>query len=125
MRYWDDMQDKWGFSDGDQEPRDAQACRTVYLQAVNHLLELEESAYRYVPYDRPGQHNSCLVVRIRKEHVGVNLEEFAWPGPGDRDDAHEAALQRAHDLQLDEYVLTEVTVNQAGLDALLGNLPNI
>lgn len=125
MKYWDDMQDKWGFGDGDQTPPDAQACRTVYLQAVNHLLELEGSAFRYVLYDRPGMHNSCLVVRVMKENVGASLDGGEWFESTERDDALLAALQRAGDLDLDSYIVTRVEIDQDGLDDLLTNLPDI
>ena len=37
MNYWEDMQDKFGFSDGSAVPPDATEVREVYIRTVNKL----------------------------------------------------------------------------------------
>ena len=64
MKYWDDFQSKWGFDDGDAMPPDAWACRMVYIREINKLAKRKGSQVRLVAYDRPGMHNSCLIIRV-------------------------------------------------------------
>ncbi len=33
MKYWDELNSKYGFSDGEAQPPDADAAREVYLRA--------------------------------------------------------------------------------------------
>ena len=37
MKYFDETQTKWGFGDGGLVPPDAEACRTVYVEALNRV----------------------------------------------------------------------------------------
>jgi hypothetical protein len=55
---WDDFTDKFGFGDGDlSEVRDFNA-RDLIVKKLNELLK----KYVAISYDRPGMHNSCLIV---------------------------------------------------------------
>lgn len=62
MKYWEDMQSKYGFSDGEAVPEGAEVYREVYIAAVNAMAEKLGCAQRAVPYDRPGVHNWCLIL---------------------------------------------------------------
>jgi hypothetical protein len=62
MNYWDDMQSKFGFGDGEAVPEGAECYREVYISVVNALAEKLGSGVRAVPWDRPGCHNWCLIL---------------------------------------------------------------
>lgn len=111
MRYWDDMQTKFGFSDGDAVPPDAEARRAVYVQAINALATRLGSAYRVAAWDRGGMHNSCLII--------------TEPGDGDEmDDAMRRAIDIAMEMDLDQYVeiQVEISINEDELDEVLTHL---
>ena len=61
MKFWDDMQTKFGFDDGDSIPGGMTIYRDVYLKVVNELAKRNGSQYRYVPFNRPGCHNYYMV----------------------------------------------------------------
>lgn len=128
MKYWDEFQSKWGFSDGDAVPPDARACREVYVREINRLAIEKGSKVRLLAWDRPGMHNCYLIVRVPAELVKDVAPQMLcvgqWQGgwePADpswkeaaADDAMEASMQTAFDLDLDGYVETEVRVKPAG-----------
>lgn len=59
---WDDFTDKYGFGDGCQlEDRDF-AAREVLVRLLNEQPEMMAAKMRAIKYDRPGVHNSCLVL---------------------------------------------------------------
>ena|SRR5438132_10020672 len=62
MKYFDEMQTKWGFGDGGTVPPDAEACRTVYVEALNQIAAKLGSELRAYAYDRPGAHNPFLIL---------------------------------------------------------------
>jgi len=64
MRYWADMQAKYGFQDGGETPVEAEACRYIYVTAMNKLLKKHGSAFRVLSWDRGGVHNSILIVWV-------------------------------------------------------------
>lgn len=124
MKYWDEFQSKWGFSDGDAIPPDARACREVYVREINKLAAKKGSAVRLLAWDRPGVHNGYLIVHVAAELVkGVPSKKLCvgqWDGgwePADRDwqeptvdEAMETAIQEAFELDLDGYVEATVKV---------------
>ncbi len=122
MMYFDEMQTKYGFNDGDSMPQGIDAYRSVYLQAMNHLLEQYGSSVRLEAYDRPGLHNSCLIVRIPA--TPPKNPDARDPEPP-CDDAYYDALQDAHDMDLDDYVRVDVHIDQDSLDSFLMNLPEL
>jgi hypothetical protein len=124
MKYWDEFQTKWGFSDGEAVPPDAAACREVYVQEINRLAEQNRSAVRLLAFDRPGVHNCYLIVRVPAALVkdvaekrlcvgqwegGWQPADPDWKEPAD-DEALAAAIREAFDLDLNGYVETEVNV---------------
>jgi hypothetical protein len=62
MKYWDEMLDKYGFSDGEAVPDGAAEHRAAYVFAVNAIAEENGSKFRVVDYDRPGCHNWCMIM---------------------------------------------------------------
>ena len=125
MKYWDDFQSKWGFDDGDAMPPDAWACRMVYIREINKLAKRKGSQVRLVAYDRPGMHNSCLIIRVpaalvaevppQKLCLGQWRGGWRCPDVADQadDEAMEMAIQEAFDAGLDNLVSTRVHVRAA------------
>jgi len=113
MRYWDAMQSKWGFSDGEAVPDSIEAYRDVYLRVVNRLAEQLGSAARATAYDRAGFHNPVLITF----HDATNLggEETSI------DAAMDEAIDHAHTLDVDDYVIVSVIVDPS-FDLLLAAL---
>jgi hypothetical protein len=62
MKYFDEMQTKRGFGDGGLVPPDAEACRTVYVEALNQVAVKLGSDLRAYADDRPGMHNPFLIL---------------------------------------------------------------
>lgn len=126
MKYWDELQTKSGFSDGDAVPPDARACREVYVREINRLAAQRGSAVRLLAYDRQGVHNCYLIVTVPAELVSAVPEQELcvgqWEGgwePQDQtwnepaaDEALEAAIHEAFELDLDAYVETRVRVRR-------------
>jgi hypothetical protein len=125
MRYWEDMQDKYGFDDGNKEPPGADQYRAAYLMAVNALLQLHGSHNLYAPYNPPSMHNSCLVVLVTAEtwdQHGQEINRGTWTPsrePVVADEQHDLALEAAHDLQVDQHVRTTIELDHEGLGMAL------
>ncbi len=117
MRFWEDMQSKWGFSDGNAVPDGVEVYREVYIRAVNKLAEQLGSNVRLVAYDRFGVHNWCLIMIHQLSDLQArNIEVFTAHVDIDADtagadDAMEEAIRQADELELDGFV--EVTVSLA------------
>ncbi|MDX1991064.1 MAG: hypothetical protein SF029_01660 [bacterium] len=117
MRFWEDMQSKWGFSDGNAVPDGIEVYREIYIRAVNKLAEQLGSSVRLVAYDRFGLHNWCLILMHRLSdlqaqgienftaHVDINADTVGT------DEAMEEAIRQADELELDGFV--EVSVSLA------------
>lgn len=120
MKYWEEMQSKWGFGDGDATPPDAYECRAVYVEAVNVLAERLGSAYRYEAYDRGGLHNDCMIATRRADQT---LDQaFAEHGGEGDDEAMRDAVRVADELGLDQFVQVRVVTAMEGLAQLLDDL---
>ena len=125
MKYWEDFQSKWGFGDGDSVPPDALLIRQVYVRELNRMLCRRRSTVRLLAWDRPGMHNSLLIVRIAAELVRKVPEKRLWLGQecggwqpqGDWsepkiDAAYEAVLEEATGLDLDGRVHATITLRR-------------
>ena len=119
MKYWEEFQDKWGFSDGDATPPDACACRAVYVREINKLARKYKSKIRLLAWDRQGCHNGLLIMRIplslvknvpvAKLYTGAwRPKDISWKDPTD-DKGMERAISKAFDMDLDQYVTTKVS----------------
>lgn len=126
MKYWEDFQTKWGFSDGDAVPPDAWACRMVYIREINKLAKKKGSKVRLVAYDRSGMHNGYLIFTVPADLVAkipprklcIGQWKNGWKVPDDvaeaaNDDAMDQAIQDAFDADLDNLVETQVRVMAA------------
>src|SRR4051794_25024654 len=101
MRFWNEMQSKYGFADGEAIPEGVDVFRAVYIRAVNVLAAQLGSTVRAVVYDRPGIHNSCLILFYRVSDLEAhNISLFTQPIEMDVDAAEpdelmEEAIQQA------------------------------
>ncbi len=55
------MTTKYGFNDGEMVPAEAEAARTIIIEAGRAWLKKHRPELAVDPYDRPGCHNWCLV----------------------------------------------------------------
>lgn len=117
MRYWEEMQGKWGFGDGDAVPDGAEEYRKVYIEVVNAFAEQLGSDYHYVTFDRPGMHNWCLVI-IAKNGTTDDEARVAEVDPGG-DEALQNAVSAAYDFNVDDFVEIDVTINEHSLGILV------
>lgn len=125
MRYWDEMQNKYGFGDGDQEVPGIDQYRDLYCTAVNALAKQAGSRFRYMPYDRFGMDNGCLVLLVPADAYENPGGEPLVPDPLLRPDIQmDAALWRARELDLDAHVMVTVAVDHVAVADLLANLPD-
>lgn len=117
MHYWEEMQSKWGFSDGDAVPAGASVYRKIYIQAVNRLAEQLNSDVRAVAYDWMGLHNYCLILfhrlaDLKDIPVAQYTEHVAIDAPVVQpDEAMQDAIGYAHDAELDNWVVVSVEVD--------------
>jgi len=71
----DDFSSKWGFNDGaSSEHRDFLA-RDKIVEKLNALPEFTAGKVTAVAYDRPGCHNSCMIL-VFENAVGLSAEEL-------------------------------------------------
>lgn len=119
MKYWEDMQDKWGFNDGDAVPAEARAARIVYIQAVNAVAARRGSKFRCSAYNRSGMHNSLIIVKLTLEQFSkltpaqvLGDEDYDVPDRGEPiDDQFQAAVAECEETHhLDQYVIVNPTV---------------
>jgi hypothetical protein len=124
MKYWEDFQTKWGFSEGAATPDDAWAHRFVYVREINRKAAELASKVRLVAYDRGGMHNGLLIVRVPMERPeGVYPEVEMCNGTAGnkipslyfdtKDDAQmDAAINyfTSGEEEIDSYVQISVTI---------------
>jgi len=103
MKYFDEMQTKWGFDDGELVPPDAEARRTVYVEALNQVAAKLGSEVRAYAYDRPGVHNPFLMV-FRGKDAQTDHEER------EPDEPMIEAIACCCGLDLDDLVEVRVTI---------------
>src|SRR5260370_34674089 len=64
---WEDFTDKYRFSDGEGvEQRDFEA-RARLVEILNDHEAMKAAGLRALEYDRPGLHNPCLVVVVKRQ----------------------------------------------------------
>jgi hypothetical protein len=117
MRYWEDLNDKYAFSDGNSVPPDAYLCRTVYVQALNAVAARLKSNVRAVAFDRGGCHNPCLIVMVTVKQFkkipapDVTSGDFDLDSIPDEkeptDAAWEATVAECMEMNLDDFVISE------------------
>src|SRR5205814_7885070 len=103
MKYFDEMRTKWGFGDGGTVPPDAEACRTVYVEALNQIAAKLGSELRAYAYDRPGMHSPILILFCGKDAL---TDE----GERDPDEPMIAAIGCCRELSLDDLVEVQVAI---------------
>lgn len=116
MRFWEDMQSKYGFSDGGAVPDGAEVYRAVYIQAVNRLAEQLKSNVRAVAFDRTGVHNWCLVlfyaVKDLAGHTADDLTDTLDLAAEvlEPDEPMSEAIRQAYLLDLDGFIKVSVAL---------------
>ena len=130
MRFWEDMQSKYGFGDGKAVPVEAFTCRNVYIWTVNKLAERNRSKVRCVAFNRDGCHNSCLILQVtlaqfKKLTPTQVIGDGDWDvnavcgkEPEPTDEAFEKAVEEAQELNLDDYVEVKPTITTDFYDFL-------
>jgi hypothetical protein len=103
MKYFDEMQTKWGFGDGGLVPPDTEACRTVYVEALNQIAAKLGSEVRAYAYDRPGAHNPFLIL-FREKEAQMDHEEL------EPDEPMIEAIACCNGLDLDDLVDVQVAI---------------
>jgi len=121
MKYWEDMCSKQGFSDGNCVPCDAELAREVYVSTVNIVAERNGSNTRAICYNRPGCHNSVMILFVdaawfaaltaSQVDGGDALPEEAIELAETRDQAWHDAVAECADMCLDDYIDVEVKLN--------------
>jgi hypothetical protein len=130
MQYFDEMRTKWGFEDGGTTPPDAIACREVYVKVINKCAKKAGSKFRAYAYDRGGCHNGIMILFASLENIKKNKVPLSRLSDGDfnddkledtdkYDEAMDTALQDAMDLDIDQYVVSKVTIDRKGLKKIL------
>lgn len=116
MRFWEDMQSKYGFSDGNAVPDGVEIYREVYIRAVNKLAEQLGSGVRAAAYDRFGVHNWCLILMHSLSDLQAHgIQDFTThtdipAETTEADEAMEEAIRQADELELDSFVEVMVTL---------------
>ncbi len=129
MRFWNEMQDKYGFADGEAMPEGVEVFRTVYIRAVNALAAQLNSTVRAVAYDRPGIHNSCLiqfykVSDLEARNIGLFTQSIELEVEADEaDEAMEEAIQQADLMNLDDFVEVKVNITDDFTDFVMNLRP--
>jgi len=121
MKYWEDMCSKYGFGDGDAVPVEAALVRELYVRTVNLVAERNGSSTRAVCYDRPGCHNSVMIIFVDAVMFGTltadqvegkaDLPEAAFHTQEPPDGAWNDAVAECADMCLDDYIDVEVKLN--------------
>ncbi len=83
MRYWEDLNSRHGFGDGDEVPPDARALRHVYVREINRVAAKLSSEVRLIAYDGCGIHNNARILRISAKLVKGIPELELCKGSGD------------------------------------------
>lgn len=131
MRYFEDMTDKYGFSDGAAVPDGAQLYRKAYIIIVNTMAQELGSGVRLVAYDRAGFHNWCLVyfapVQLTEAYTAAQLANGSVPDLDvtertRTDAAMDMALELAQKMNIDEeYLTARISLSKQNLRAGIRN----
>ena len=122
MRYFNDMETKYGFNSGEIVPDGADVYRTLYITVMNTLLEKYDSNIRLMAFN--GHKNPYLIVRVTKEM----FDKATWPAIEARDEvwdlikasgledeppfdeAGDEAVSKANEMMIDDLVEVKVSL---------------
>ena len=110
--YWDEFISKYGFGDGDHLPPDCWETRTAMVRLINAAAEQLGSDRRVAEYDRPGMHNSCMVLIVPKEPDDETSAEQEADADDALDDAIEMVQYMCRTGQLAGIVRVKVSLDQ-------------
>lgn len=123
MLYFEEMDNKYGFNDGESIPFGIEKYRNVYCKVLNKLLAKNNSECRIVPFDRPGFHNWCLWLRISKNDYEKSYDELDGRNEIPSDEAWDKSVEEAYELGLDDYIKCIIEIEEDKLGELLNELP--
>ncbi len=124
MRFWNDMQNKYGFADGEAMPDGIDVFRAVYIRTVNTVAAQLGSTVRAVAYNRSGVHNWCLILFYplgALEARGISLLMLPVELDVDTvepDEAMEEAVRQVELMNLDDFVEVKVNITDEFTDFL-------
>jgi len=139
---WDDFTSKWGFSEGLLVEEADYQVRDLICQKLNEHPAIRAGNSRAVPWNRPGVHNSCMILHfpnpdgktdeaLVKAWQNGQLEECSLPDLSDPDfpdDGLEELIGEAYDEVQDAplAVLRELvdSVEAVGVDYIVDEEPD-
>lgn len=144
MMYFEEMQTKYGFSDGNSIPIGIEKYRAVYCKCLNAMLYMNDSKIRVIPYDRGGCHNWCLILKVSKDLCTdeqwsnfsyLSVDEFKDYFNPDlvkiekEDEAYDASVDNLLDKNfefndIDNLVEVKVEIKQKELDLFVESMRN-
>lgn len=134
MKYFSDMNTKYGFNDGESVPNEAWEIRKIYCTVLNALLEKNKSKCRIVPFNRSGVHNPCMWIRIEKNSFDFlkenndpnqlydNPNQFRNAIEAEKDPAWDLSVKQAMELGLDDLININIETNENLLQETLLNI---
>ena len=111
MKYWSDFNHKNGFNDGSSYPEGVQLYREVYCKAINKIAAQLNSQCRLVPFDKDSIHNIYFIYTVPVEWYNkfdnsqLPKKEELW------DDGMTEAVDKAMELDLDDFVVVNPTIS--------------
>jgi hypothetical protein len=101
---WEDFTSKWGFNEGaSTEIRDYEA-RALIIAELNEMTGVRAAKIRAIEYNRPGFHNSCLILIL--------------PNPEGRSDADLVTAWKANKLEVVDLPLSvSAVINEVVVEA--------
>lgn len=126
MRYFNEMDSKYGFDSGQTIPEGIDKYREIYCIVLNKLLEKNQSKCRILPLEGSGTKNPCLWIRVsvadynqqtdKLDPIIHELDEVK------EDEQWEKSIEEANELGLDDLIEVQVNVNQEKMQKILENI---
>lgn len=119
MRYWDQMEGKYGFDGGNATPEGIEYYRDVYVKFINARAAARNSNVRVVPFDCHSG-NFCATELVskdwfEKEYLPAQPKEGLWRATDNcakvvGDQAFDEAVSDASAFDLDQFVSVQVSI---------------
>ena len=101
MGDWEDFTSKYGFGDGNRLECCDEVARDVLVRLLNEHPEMVAAGIRTEAFDRPGVHNSCLILLYRGQELVADLPEAV---DSDIDVLIQQAYALAGEANVDDYI---------------------
>lgn len=117
MSLWREFTNTFGFNDGADEMMIHRLIRDRTVELLNDALQ-EHEHYVFAAYDRPGLHNSCLIIGGTRVFLKRDPLKDTMEMPFENTDCH--FKEWPSDVQLDEDMLSRLA--DVGYDAERANM---